>query len=192
VMRVILSVAAALIIFALGFVAGRGLRLRSAGLTSAAWAAIGCAGILLVGAGVLYGFLNHASAGRAAPVSAPAAADSEAGTPVIRVKVELAPALRTRVPDAAVLYVFVRDPAQGGPPLAVKRLPSQFPQTVELTPVDAMIAGHGFQTGQRVEVIARISPSGNPMDESGDLSGHSDYQVGRDGLIDLVIDHLTP
>ena len=191
-MLAILAVAAALIIFALGFVAGRGLRLRSTGLTSAAWAAIGCAGILLLGAAVLYGFLSHPSPGRASPVSAPPSADSEAGTPVIRVKVELAPALRTRAPDAAALYVFVRDPAQGGPPLAVKRLPSHFPQTVELTPADAMIAGHAIRAGQRVEVIARISPSGNPMDESGDLSGHSDYQVGRDGLIDVVVDHVTP
>lgn len=191
-MRAILAVAAALIIFALGFVAGRGLRLRSPGPTSPAWVAIGCAGIFLVSAGVLYGFLSHTSPGRAATVSAPASGDAEAGTPVIRVKVELAPALRTRAADAAVLYVFVRDPAQGGPPIAVKRLPSHFPQTVELTPADAMIAGHGIQAGQRVEVIARISPSGNPMDESGDLSGHSDYQVGRDGLTDLVIDHVTP
>jgi hypothetical protein len=191
-MLAILAVAAALIIFALGFLAGRGLRLRSAGLTSAGWAAIGCAGILLVGAVVLYDFLSYASPVRAAPVSAPPSGDAEAGTPIIRVKVELAPALRTRAPDAASLYVFVRDPAQGGPPLAVKRLPSHFPQTVELTSADAMIAGHGIQAGQRVEVIARISPSGNPMAESGDLSGHSDYQVGRDGLIDVVVDHVTP
>lgn len=191
-MLAILAVAAALIIFGLGFLAGRGSRLRPAGLTSAGWAAIGCAGILLVGAGVLYDFLSHASPGRAAPVSAPPSGDLEAGTPVIRVKVELAPALRARAPEAAALYVFVRDPAQGGPPLAVKRLPSHFPQTVELTSADAMIAGQGIRAGERVEVIARISPSGNPMDESGDLSGQADYLVGRDGLIDVVIDHLTP
>ena len=55
----------------------------------------------------------------------------------------------------------IRGPA--GPPLAVKRLAAHFPQTVELSSADAMLAGHGMQVGQDVEIVARLSGSGGPL-----------------------------
>lgn len=134
------------------------------------------------------------SPGPAAPSSRSASNSASAPTPsaaLIRVNVRLSPALAGHARGTSPLYVFVRDAGQPGPPLAVKRLQSRFPQTVELTPADSMIPGHAFSAGERVEVIARIAPSGNPMEESGDLSGQTTYQVGRDGLVALVIDHLT-
>ena len=191
-MIVIVAITAALIAFAIGFVAGRRLRPSGSRLTPAWWAAIGCTAIVLVGSTVLYAFLSNPSWSRSPRPSAPASRDSPPRAPVIEVKVELAAALQPRAPRAAPLYVFVRDPAQGGPPLAVKRLQSRFPQTVVLTSSDAMIQGHAITAGERVEVIARISPSGDPMDQSGDLSGQAAYRVGRDGLVDVVIDHVTP
>ena len=126
------------------------------------------------------------------PMARPAAshAGAETGPPVIRVTVRLAPALESRAPDAAPLYVFVEDPRQPGPPLAVKRLASRFPQTVQLTTADAMIPGRTFTSGERVQVIARIAPSGNPMDESGDLSGQVPDRVGQ-GPVSLLINHVT-
>jgi cytochrome c-type biogenesis protein CcmH len=117
----------------------------------------------------------------------PAAASAE-----VRVHVELAPALAGKAPAAAPLYVFVRDPREAGPPLAVKRLASRFPQTVELTSADSMAPGHSFVAGERVQVVARIAPSGNPMPERGDLFGETLYRVGHDGLVNIVIDHVTP
>jgi cytochrome c-type biogenesis protein CcmH len=115
-----------------------------------------------------------------------------AAAPLVRVEVELAPALEARIARTGALYVFVRDPAEGGPPLAVKRLQSRFPQTVELTAADAMIPGRGITDGEQVEVVARISPSGNPMDESGDLTGRVHYRIGQDGLVTILIDRVTP
>ncbi len=120
-----------------------------------------------------------------------ASAAPHAGAPVIRVRLELAPALAGRAPPTAPLYVFVRDPTRGGPPLAVKRLSSHFPQTVELRPGDSMLPGHAFSAGERVEVIARIAPSGNPLDQSGDLSGQTRYRVGQAALARIRIDHVT-
>lgn len=114
-----------------------------------------------------------------------------ADPPAIRVTVRLAPALAGRAPPAAPLYVFVEDLRHPGPPLAVKRLVSRFPQTVELTTADAMIPGHAFAAGERVEVVARISPSGDPMDSSGDLSGRVPDRVGH-GPVVLLINHVTP
>ena len=65
-------------------------------------------------------------------------AASPAGSALIRVRVELAPALAHAVQHSAALYVFVRHPHHPGAPLAVKRLRSDFPQTVVLRPTDAM------------------------------------------------------
>ena len=77
-------------------------------------------------------------------------------------------------------------------PLAAKRLASHFPQTVELTPSDSMVPGRAFGAGQKVQVVARIARSGNPLAGSGDPFGETAYLVGSDGLVNIVIDHLTP
>jgi cytochrome c-type biogenesis protein CcmH len=119
----------------------------------------------------------------------PAAA---ASTAAVRVTVKLAPALGAAVPPSMPLFVIVRDPKQPGPPLAVKRLASQFPQTVELTTADSMIAGRSFAPDQQVEVVARIARSGSALGGTGDPVGQVAYHVGRDGLVDVVIDRLTP
>ncbi len=127
----------------------------------------------------------------ATPGSAPVTAPNSAA-PAVRVQVVLSPALSTPAPAAAPLFVFVRDPAQPGPPLAVKRLASRFPQTVELTSSDSMIPGRAFAAGQKVQVVARIARSGNPVAASGDPFGEVAYLVGRDGLVNIVIDRVTP
>jgi len=122
--------------------------------------------------------------------AAPAAAAAGEAA-VVRVNVSLAPSI-ARVTDGAPLFVFVRDPQQAGPPLAVKRLESHFPQTVALTPADSMIPGRLFAAGQNVQVVARIARTGNPVGASGDPFGEVSYRVGKDGLASLVIDRLTP
>jgi cytochrome c-type biogenesis protein CcmH len=117
--------------------------------------------------------------------------DSRGGAPLVHVNVTLAPALVSSA-GGAPLFVFVRDPAQGGPPLAVKRLESHFPQDVALSPADSMVPGRAFSAGQSVQVVARIARSGSPVAASGDPFGEVTYQVGHDGLVSLVIDRLTP
>jgi cytochrome c-type biogenesis protein CcmH len=147
--------------------------------------------------------IDQRLAGGAAPRPADAAgaqqdkpgASSGSGassTAAVRVTVKLAPALGAAVPPSMPLFVIVRDPKQPGPPLAVKRLSSQFPQTVELTTADSMIAGRSFAPDQQVEVVARIARSGSALGGTGDPVGQVAYHVGRDGLVDIVIDRLTP
>jgi cytochrome c-type biogenesis protein CcmH len=110
----------------------------------------------------------------------------------VRINVMLAPTLAQSASGSSPLFVFVRDPQRPGPPLAVKRLDSHFPQTVELTASDSMMPGRAIAAGQKVQVVARIARSGNPVGASGDPFGESAYLVGRDGLINIVIDHITP
>jgi len=129
------------------------------------------------------GSAASAVAGSAAPAN---------GAPAVRVTVSLAPKLAASASDSAPLFVFVRDPQAPGPPLAVKRLTSRFPQTVELTQQDSMIPGRMFSAGQKVQVVARIARSGNPLAGSGDPFGETPYQVGHDGLVSVVIDRRSP
>jgi cytochrome c-type biogenesis protein CcmH len=132
--------------------------------------------------------------GGAPPDSAPSAGGgATAGTtPPVRVKVTLSAKLSASVPSSAPLFVLVRDPRQAGPPLAVKRLTSSFPQTVELTTSDSMLPNHTFSAGQLVEVVARVSRSGSPIGVSGDPFGLAAHRVGAGGVVDIVIDHVTP
>jgi cytochrome c-type biogenesis protein CcmH len=117
---------------------------------------------------------------------------ADAASPVVRVNVTLAPALAAQGASGAPLFVFVRDAGARGPPLAVKRLESHFPQSVALHPSDSMVPGRAFAAGQSVQVVARIARSGSPVGASGDPFGEVTYHVGQDGLVSLVIDHLTP
>ena len=141
---------------------------------------------------------SGAPKGPGAAASAPegaAAASTAANTDnaaAVRVHIELSPTLSKDTSDAAPLFVFVRDPGQPGPPLAVKRLASRFPQTVELTSADSMVPGRAFAAGQKVQVVARIARSGSPIAGSGDPFGEVAYLVGHDGMVNIVIDHVTP
>ncbi len=135
---------------------------------------------------------SGANAAPASSGSSPPPAAGAANDAAVRVHIELSPALSKGAADAAPLFVFVRDPAQPGPPLAAKRLSSRFPQNVELTPADSMVPGRAFASGQKVQVVARIARSGNPIAGSGDPFGEAAYFVGHDGLVNIVIDHVTP
>jgi len=130
-----------------------------------------------------------APTGAVSPVTpAPAAASNNAA---VSVRVSLGPQVKINDVNNP-LFVIVRAADQPGPPIAAKRLISEFPQTVELTPADAMIAGREFSAGQEVQVIARISLTGTPTAASGDPYGEARYRVGKDGLVNIVIDRVTP
>jgi cytochrome c-type biogenesis protein CcmH len=103
----------------------------------------------------------------AAAVPQPQGATAQAAA--VRVNITLSPKLAADA--SAPLFVFIRQPGQGGPPLAAKRLESHFPQSVTLTAADSMIPGRSFAAGQAVQVVARIARSGSPMGASGDPFG---------------------
>jgi cytochrome c-type biogenesis protein CcmH len=109
----------------------------------------------------------------------------------IHLQVTLAPALAASVPNQGALFVFVRSP-HGGPPLAVKRLSLQFPQRIDLSAHDSMIASNSIKPGQHVEVMARISASGAPTPSTGDLYGSLTAIAGGSALHVLSIDQRNP
>jgi hypothetical protein len=46
-------------------------------------------------------------------------------------------------------------------------------------------------SGRRVAITARVSFSGQPTPAAGDLYGELSYDVGRDGVLDLLIDRVA-
>jgi cytochrome c-type biogenesis protein CcmH len=103
-----------------------------------------------------------------------AAAAAPVAGPRLQVAVSIAPELAGARPPAGTLFVFAR--AVGGPPLplAVAKLdPAGLPLEVTLDDSMAMAAGMTLSSAKQVEVIARISASGQVRAQPGDLEGSS-------------------
>lgn len=117
-----------------------------------------------------------------------------AGSRAIKVAVSIAPELQKQISAATPLFILARDPAGGGPPLAVQRHTSgDLPLTVELTEGDAMIPARTIATVSKVLVVARISRSGAPQQQSGDLYGEAEYEFGKNsGALSIIIDRTVP
>ena len=130
---------------------------------------------------------GDANAGGVAGAGVRAGAGAEA-----RVNISIAPALKNRLKDGALLFVFARNPGGGGPPLAAKRLTvAQIGTEVTLTAADSMMPGRAITAGQQVQVMARVSFSGQPTPVAGDLYGELNYNVGVDKTRELVIDRIA-
>ena len=94
--------------------------------------------------------------------------------PRLEIAVSLAPELAAAVPDGATLFVLAR--AAGGSPMplaVVKMAAGKLPATVVLDDSMAMAPGMNLSSAAKVEVIARISASGQPRGAPGDLEGGS-------------------
>jgi cytochrome c-type biogenesis protein CcmH len=110
----------------------------------------------------------------------------------VTVNISIAPALKSRLVSEVPLFVFAREPGGQGPPLAAKRLTSAaIGSQVHLSPGDSMIPGRVLEKGKQVSITARVSFSGQPMPSAGDLYGELSYEVGRDGVRNLVIDRIA-
>ena len=132
-------------------------------------------------------------AGGAAPV-AKAQAPKAAVEPVIRGTVRLSPQLAAKVSPDDTVFVFAR--AINGPriPLAVRRFrAAQLPVTFVLDKSAAMSPEMTLAQHTEVTVGARISKSGSPGSQSGDLEGfRQPVKVGGSASIEIVIDTLVP
>ena len=119
-------------------------------------------------------------------------ATAPGGAAEATVNLTIAPALKARLTGDAPLFVFAREPGSRGPPLAAKRLTSSAIGTqIRLSSADSMMPGRALTAGQRVSITARVSFSGQPLPAAGDLYGELSYDVGRDGVRNLVIDRVA-
>ena len=135
-----------------------------------------------------------APAGGTAPPTGQADAGTAAGDIRLTVQVSLDPKLRDKAPAGASVFVFAR--AANGPPmpLAVQRLTlADLPATVTLTEAMGMLPNMKLSQFPQVVIGARISASGNPKAQSGDLQALSAaLDVKSTAPVKLTIDQVVP
>ena len=110
----------------------------------------------------------------------------------IRGSLEITPELKGKLAQNDVIFLFAR-PIQGGPPVAAVRGPAiRLPMDFELSDRLAMNPDNLLSQHKEVVLVARVSKSGGPMAQPGDLEGSvSGVKVGASGVT-IVIDKLVP
>jgi cytochrome c-type biogenesis protein CcmH len=157
---------------------------------------LGEAGNVVPNAGMAGSGPSVASTEPASPSAVPQAEPAAGGQQqrAIKVSIKLAPNLKQQVTSPLRMFVLARDPSVPGPPLAVQRHSSdQLPMTVTLSESDAMTPARTLASAQRVTIVARLSVSGMPQQQSGDFFGETTYEFGKNtGTVQITIDQRVP
>ena len=121
--------------------------------------------------------------------AAPTPAPVESAGPVVVAEVSLGGgAAAANLPDATV-FIIARDPNQPSPPIAaVRRRLSELPASVPLSDADAMIPGRVPSGFASLEIIARVSTSGEPIAQPGDWYGEAVIETSAANAVQIVID----
>jgi cytochrome c-type biogenesis protein CcmH len=127
-----------------------------------------------------------------APAQAMPVAPEQPGA-VVNVAVSLGDAAtQANLPDTTV-FIIARDPNQPSPPIAaVRRRLSELPATIEIGDSDAMIPGRVPSGFANLEIVARVSLSGQPVAQPGDWYGQEQVTTPANGTVDIVIDQQVP
>jgi len=113
--------------------------------------------------------------------------------PDVILSVDVSVAESTNLPTGAIAFLIARDPAQPSPPIAVKRLNvSELPTTVNLADSDSMMAGRALSGFDEVELLARVSMSGERTQQSGDWIGVQVVKPAENQKVSLSIDQQVP
>jgi cytochrome c-type biogenesis protein CcmH len=118
----------------------------------------------------------------------PSAAGPAGGSVAIKLHVSLSPALRAQASPDESLFIFARPPDQSaGPPLVARRMTAaDLPADVTLTDQDRVMGGRSLADYAALTVTARLSRSGSPVAQSGDLVGQATWSKGAK-VLELVI-----
>ena len=109
------------------------------------------------------------TATNALPAAAPTTA-AVSGSKTVQIPIEVRLAAGVEASPPARVFVIARAPNGPPMPIAVRALdPASLPQKLELSDGDAMQPSRVLSMFDRVEVVARLSRSGNPIRQPGDL-----------------------
>lgn len=135
--------------------------------------------------------LTGSAPGTASQASA-SGADAAEG-PTIELDVRLGDSVSLEgLGSQAALFIFARAGA-GGPPVAVIRQPvDAVPGKFTLSDANTMLQGRSLGDYDELTLVARISTSGQPTEQSGDYYAQTTYDVGEGGPVELVIDQVVP
>jgi cytochrome c-type biogenesis protein CcmH len=124
-----------------------------------------------------------------ADVAADKAKPASAGA-TIHGKLDIAPALKAKVSDKDVVFLFARSGGGGPPVAAIRTNAGKFPLDFELTDAMAMNPDNKLSNFKEVTLAARVAKSGDVKGAAGDLEGTlSNVKVGSKD-VKLVIDSV--
>ena len=112
----------------------------------------------------------------------------------ISIEVTIDPSLLEQIGERDVLFIFAR--AVSGPPMplaAIKRQARELPVSVVLDDSSLLRSGTSLSQFQQLKLGARVSRSGQPIAQSGDLQSTVEIvEVGSKEAILLHIDQQVP
>ncbi len=130
-----------------------------------------------------------------APQAGSASGSSQAAAdgPTIELDVRLGESVSLdELGPQAALFIFARA-AAGGPPIAVIRESvDAVPGSFTLSDADTMLEGRSLADYDELTLVARISASGEPAEQSGDYFAQATYGADDAGPVQLVIDQAVP
>lgn len=115
-----------------------------------------------------------------------------AAGPTVQLDVSLASGRSIQqLPATAALFIFARAPG-GGPPLAVIRQPATaVPGQFTLSDANSMIPGRSLGDYDEIMLVARLSKSGQPIEQPGDWYAQTRFRPKEGGTVALVIDQVV-
>lgn len=112
---------------------------------------------------------------------------------VVMVRVTLGESAIKQVQADSTVFIIARDPAQPSPPIAaVRRRAAELPAYVAIGDSDAMIPGRVPSGFAQLEIVARVSMSGQPMAQSGDWFGLETISTAESHEVSIIIDEQVP
>jgi cytochrome c-type biogenesis protein CcmH len=126
------------------------------------------------------------------PDAAPAVTEPT-GNAVVTVRVTLGESAISEVQADSTVFIIARDPAQPSPPIAaVRRRADELPAYVAIGDSDAMVPGRVPSGFAQLEIIARVSMSGQPIAQSGDWFGQQTISTAESNEIAISINEQVP
>jgi len=124
--------------------------------------------------------------------AAPGAAPGGASGATLHGKVDISPALKAKVSDKDVIFLFARAAEGGAPVAAIRATAVKFPLEFELNDAMAMNPDNRLSNFKKVTLTVRVSKSGDPMGGAGDLEGALAAVAVGSKDIKLTIDKIRP
>lgn len=118
---------------------------------------------------------------------------AEPAGPVVEVNVTVADSVALESLGATALLFVIASAEDSPAPVAVERHPlAALPGTFSLSDADAMIPARRISLYDEVTIVARISLSGEPTAQSGDIFAEAIVDPRAGEPVNLVIDRIVP
>jgi cytochrome c-type biogenesis protein CcmH len=107
------------------------------------------------------------------------------------VQLDVSLAKEHSAPPNATLFILARAPGGGPPVAALRSSASALPGQFTLSDANAMIPGRSLGDFEELALVARISASGQPTAQPGDIQGEAVFRPKEGGTVALVIDQVV-